>query len=150
MKRFLVAVTLSLFFAVSAFAANSVNVSGDLARDGSLLIDIDWTIDSAKFSGQTRDQIHEKVYQEVWNAMLPKLVKKTKGYPVSFKESNFTKLTEQKTLLQERPDGTRVVAYKSQVKFTCPRAAASAKAKSPTKKDVDRELSYRFVREGRD
>lgn len=150
MKRYLMAVVLVVLFAAPVFAANSVNVSGDLARDGNLMIDIDWTIDSAKFPGQTRDQIHEKVYQDIWNAMLPKLVKKADGYPVSFNESNFNKLSEQKTTIQERADGTKVVAYTAKVKFVCPRAQAAANASGPSKKEMDKQLSYRFVREGKD
>ena len=150
MKKIVAALVLSLFVAAPALAANSVNVSGDLAKDGNLMIDIDWVIDTAMYPGQGRDAIHEKVYQDVWGAMLPKLVKKTSGYPVSFEKSNFTKLSEQKNVVTERADGSRVVEYKAKVKFYCPRAEAAAKSTGPTKKEVDKQLSYRFVREGKD
>ena len=150
MKKHIVAVILAVLFAVPAFAGNSVNVSGDLAKDGSLMIDIDWTIDSAKFPGQSKDAIHEKVYQAVWDAMLPKLVKKTSGYPVSFEKSNFSKLTEQSSLVEERVDGSKVVSYTAKVKFSCPRSDAVVKSSGSSKKEMDKQLSYRFVKEGKD
>lgn len=152
MKRYGIMLGMVLvFFAASAQAANSVDVTGDLARDGNLMIDISWTIDTANYKGDTPAAIHDKVYQDVWRAMRPKLEKKMSGTSVVLDKSNFTKLSEQKQLVEQRADGTKVVVYSAKMKFIGPRVegASPAPAEKPKKQSIE-DLSYRFVREGRD
>ena len=65
-------------------AKKNVNVTGDLTRDGFLTVDIDWTVDTAKYPGKDQMAIREAVRGEMWEKMLPQLVNKTHGKPVSF------------------------------------------------------------------
>jgi hypothetical protein len=133
--------------AVSAATQNKVKVMGDLTRDGYLTIDVDWMVDSAKYSGATNDVVRQKVREEIWEKLLPQLVKKTSGYPVSYDKSNFTKLSENIKLIEQRPDGTTLDEVKIKVRFYCPRHAGPAKnVQQASKKKTDEELKYRFVR----
>ena len=138
--------------ASGALAANSCNVSGDLAKDGNLTIDINWTIDTAKYRGESPDAIRGKVYDEIWKEVLPKLVKKSSGQAISYDKSRFTKLSEEKNVVEERADGTRVMAYKAKVRFDAAPDAGATKEKDEKarQKNMDKEFHYRFVNEGRD
>ena len=131
------------------FAANQdkVKVTGDLVKNGYLTIDVDWMVDSAKYSGATNDVVRQKIREEIWEKMLPQLVKKTSGYPVSYDKSNFTKISENIKLIKQRPDGTTLDEVKIKVRFYCPRYAGTEKAtKKPTEEKMDKEFKYRFVR----
>jgi hypothetical protein len=140
--------------AASAWAANSCNVTGDLAKDGNLLIDVSWTIDTAKYKNQSPEAIRESVYQEIWKDVLPKLVKKSSGVAVSYEKSQFTKVAEEKNVIEQRPDGTKVYSYKAKVRFNAGSAAGASAAPEQSEKErannFDRNLHYRFVNEGRD
>ena len=139
--------------ASGALAANTCNVSGDLAKDGNLTIDVNWTIDTAKYRGESPDAIRGKVYDEIWKEVLPKLVKKSSGQAISYDKSRFTKLSEEKNLVEQRADGTKIVAYKAKVRFDAPMTAGATTEKKDEKaqqKDMDEQFHYRFVNEGRD
>lgn len=153
MKRFMLAAVLILLSTATVFASNSVEVNGDPQRDGFLMINVDWNIDTAKYKGLSQDEIHERVYQDVWKVTRPKLVKATEGYAVSFEKSNFQKTWEEKRVIEQRPDGTKLISYKSSVKFLCPKgeAASETKQSSSDRDDsFEKQYHYQFVREGRD
>ena len=141
-----------VLMAGSAVAANAVNVTGDLANDGNLMIDVNWTVDTAKYRGDTPDAVRKQVFEDIWKQTLPQLVKKTKGHPVSFEKANFSKLSEQKQLVETRADGTKVFAYSAKVKYTCPmqQGAATASSEKEVKNNLEEQSHYRFVREGID
>jgi hypothetical protein len=141
-----------VFAAAMAQAANSCSVSGDLAKDGNLTIDINWTIDTSKYPGASPDAIRGKVYDEIWKEVLPKLVKKSEGQSLSYDKSRFTKVSEEKSLVEERADGTKVMAYKAKVRFDGANggAATAGKSEKDRQKDMDEQFHYRFVNEGRD
>jgi hypothetical protein len=148
----IMAVLLLLAGAAPALAANACRVNGDLAKDGNLMIDVSWTIDTAKYKGQTQEQIREAVYHEVWKNLKPQLAKKSAGLPVSYDRSQFTKVSEEKNLVEQRPDGTKVFDYKARVRFNY--ASAPDAKPEPSEKaaqdNMEKEWHYRFVNEGRD
>ena len=154
MKRALgvLAAAVVILVAGSAAAANAVNVTGDLAQDGNLMIDVDWTVDTAKYRGETPDAVRKQVFEDVWKETLPKLVKKTKGHPVSFEKANFSKVSERKELVKTRADGTEVFAYTARVKYTCPmqQGVAPVTSEKELKQQHEQQSHYRFVREGID
>lgn len=105
---------------------NSVTLSGDLAKDNRLVIDVDWTVDSAKYPGMTREQIMEKVQDEVWDKVFPKIVKATKDIGVPIENSNFVLVSEHDNLIQKRPNGTKLYSVKIQIEYTPGQASAAA------------------------
>lgn len=105
-----------IFSATSSFAANSVNISGNLKMDGYLTIDINWVVDTAKYP--VKESIRQKVYDEIWGAVMPKLVKNM-GEPAKCAQTKFTKLFENKKLLKQRPDGSKVYDYSTTIRFDC-------------------------------
>jgi len=145
----------------SVAKANRVNVKGDILKEGKLLIDVDWTVDSSKYQGLSRDAIRQKVQDEMWGQILPKLVDATKGFPVSFDKSNFILVKEYTDLVKKRTDGSKLYSMKVQVEFitttaqgasqpTFPRPAISEStaAKEQSKKNINRnELKQRWDNE---
>lgn len=123
--RVLIAVAVFVCLACSAMAkANNVNVSGNFQNEGKLIIDVDWTIDSANYPGMSRDAVRQKVQDQIWDQMLPKIVDATKGASVSFDKSNFVLVKEYTDLIQRRPNGTKLYALKLQVEFNAPTESA--------------------------
>ena len=147
--KFVVLLAVMAMSSQSVFAANKnkVKVTGDLVKDGYLTINVDWVVDSAKYSGATNDVVRQKIREEIWEKLLPQLVKKTSGYPVSYDKSNFTKVSENIKLIKQRPDGTTLDDVKIEVRFYCPRYAGTEKnMKKSNEKEMDQEFKYRFVR----
>lgn len=144
MKKTLLAVVLAVCFALPAMAKpNTVNVTGDIVKDGKLMINVDWTIDSSKYPGLTREAIRQKVRQEIRSQVIPKIAAAAQGIAVSFEQCNFTLLKENTELLERRPNGTKIYAFNMQMEFsapppgstpmaaTQPEAAAPAPVKKP-------------------
>lgn len=115
--RVFVMAVLIACFALPALAGNTVKVTGDVKKDGRLLIDVNWDIDTAKFPGMTRDQIREKVMADIREKTLPKLVDATQGHPVSFEKCNFHVINEQSTLKSMREDGTKQYVLTLKIQF---------------------------------
>ncbi len=120
MKKILTigAAALAFFFAATSFSANTVNITGNLKMDGYLMIDIKWKVDTAKYSVVQRTAINQVVYDEIWEAVMPKLVANM-GEPGKCKQSKFTKLAENKKLIEQRKNGTKVYSYDATLKFEC-------------------------------
>lgn len=162
MRKVLIAVAMLACFVLSATAmANTIKVSGNIQKEGKLTIDIDWSYDTAKYAGVPRNAIRQKVRDEIWDQMLPKIVDSTKGIPLSFDRSNFTTIKEYRDLVQKRTDGTKIYALKLKIEFnaptesTSPEQVAQPKAAAPIKaakekpmKDINRdELKQRWDNE---
>lgn len=153
MKRIfgVVAVAVLVLASSAAWASNKVDVTGDLAKDGNLMIDVNWTIDTAKYKGASQEEVRKQVFEQIWKQTRPQLVKKTKGMVTSYDRGDFTKLSENKQLVKERPDGTKIYDYSARVKFQCPTASGGAMVSSKdADTKVEKEYHYRFVREGID
>lgn len=125
-------------FALPALAGNTVKVTGDVKKDGRLLIDVKWDIDTAKFPGMTRDQIREKVMADIREKTLPKVVDATQGHPVSFDKCNFHVISEQSTLKNARENGTKQYVLDLKVQFN----ATSDAELMPTIKTKDYSRKY--------
>lgn len=124
-------VTVATFFAGHLIAANSVNVSGDLAVDGYLTIDINWMVDTAKYTGAAKDDIRKQVHDDIWEAVMPKLARY--GNAISkCSTTNFTKVAEQKKLLKSRKNGTKVYDYVATMRFECVQKLARPMEGGPT------------------
>ena len=156
MKRamFVVAAVFAVVFAAQVFAggSRSVKVSGDAARDGYLMIDINWTIDTAQYPGELWKTIRDKVADEVWKEVLPQLAKKTSGLSISYDRSNFTPVSDTAKLVEQRGDGSRVYAKHCLVRFNCVRDDTQAPVETE-KAHVDKmhdTYHERFVHEGYD
>ena len=146
------AVVAVLLVAQVCAAAGTTKVSGDVARDGYLMVDVNWTIDTAQYPGESSASIREKVAADVWKQVLPQIVQKTSGITISYDRSAFIPLSTTTTLVEQRADGTRVYSKHCLVRFNCVRDDARAVVegtKERTKK-MDSEFHYRFVREGID
>lgn len=129
--RILVAVAVFTCIAFGAMAkSNSVNVAGDIVKDGKLTINVDWTIDSSKYPGLSREAIRQKVRQEIRDQVIPKVIAAAQGIAVSFEQSNFNLVKENTTLLETRPNGTKVYAMNMQLEFNAPVQAAPAAAQT--------------------
>ena len=129
MKKTLLAVVLAVCFALPAMAkSNSVNVAGDIVKDGKLTINVDWTIDSSKYPGLSREAIRDKVRQDIRDQVVPKIIAAAQGIAVSFDQSNFSLIKENTTLLQTRPDGSKIYTMNMQMEFNAPVQAAPAAA----------------------
>jgi hypothetical protein len=136
--RVLVMAALISCFALPALAGNTVKVTGDVKKDGRLLIDVNWDIDTAKYPGMTRDQIREKVMADIREKTLPKLVDATQGHPVSFDKCNFHVINEQSNLREIRPDGTKRYTLDLKIQFN----ATSDAALMPTITTKDYSQKY--------
>lgn len=101
-----------------SFAANTVNITGNLKMDGYLMINIKWTVDTAKYAVVDREALQQKVYDEIWDAVMPKLAQNL-GEPGKCRQSKFTKVSEQKKLVEQRKNGTKVYSYDATMKFEC-------------------------------
>ncbi len=156
MKRsvFIIVAVIALAIAAQAFAApsRSCKVTGDAAKSGVLMIDINWTVDTAQYPGESTQSIRKKVGDDIWKDLLPELVKKTSGFAVSYDKSNFTRVSETSKLIEERPDGSKVYSYNTKVQFNCAQSgdAAPVASEKERKSKMDDEFHYRFVREGFD
>ncbi len=151
MKRTSILLVLAgiLLLATTALAKNTTNVTGDLGQDGYLTITLDWQVDSARYPGMDEPQVREKVRQEMWKELLPKLVQKTSGYPVSYDDAQFSKVKEVNTLVKRRPDGSEVYDVDLVVRFYCPRYSGTYTAPKNTQEHsqkMDEKLQYRYVR----
>jgi hypothetical protein len=119
--KFLLALAAAAALSLPALAmANSVDVKGNLQRDGYLTLEFDWTVDTRDYPGQNRAQIEKKVHGDMYDMMLPKLVSATRGTPCSFDRSSFQMLGDNAKLVKERSDGTKVYAIKTSVRFNAP------------------------------
>jgi len=113
-------VLFAIICGISAFAANAVDVAGNLKRDGYLIINIKWTIDTTKYRAVTNEGLRESVYEEIWQEVSPKLVARTGS--LASCTSKFTKISEGKKLVKTRPDGSKIYSYSAQIRFDCPQA----------------------------
>lgn len=109
---------LGLLMLAAGAWANAVKVTGDLQKDGKLLIDVDWKVDTSKYTKLSRDAMRNKVREEIREQVLPKIVDATKGAPVALGKSHFTVIKETQDLLKSNPDGTKVIALKMTVEYT--------------------------------
>ncbi|MBN1282717.1 MAG: hypothetical protein JXA24_02955 [Proteobacteria bacterium] len=112
-------------------SANSVDVTGDIRRDGYLTINLDWDVDTRDYPGLKPAAMKEKVHDQMYNAMLPKLVAATQGVSVSFDKCQFTTMDHKKTLIKERKDGTKVFDLNYTVRFNAPYAESVASTPPP-------------------
>jgi hypothetical protein len=142
------AIALPAMAAVKPAGTNTVNVTGNIAKTGYLMIDINWRVDTAKYPGFTRDAIRDKVRDEMKSTVLGKVEPATAGLDISYERSAFTILKEYHDLLETRPDGTKVYALKYQVKFTAepapPPPPAPAATPPAPKKDKGFVLEQRW------
>lgn len=144
-------VVLGLLLVAGSALANTVNVTGDLIKDGNLMLNVDWTVDTANYKGMKSDAIRKQVYEEIWKETLPQLAKKTNGVAVTYDKGNFTKVSELKELLQARDDGSRVTRYTAKVKFEAPiTQGGNAKSEQDHQATMEKQYHYRFIREGID
>lgn len=155
MKKLFTAVLLAaaLVWSASVLAGqdsskNKVDVTGNLAKDSQLTINLDWTVDTANYKPDQKQNVRQLVREEMWKAMLPKLVDKTSGTPVSFSSEHFVKQSESVTLLQQRPNGTDVYGVKVQVVFK-PNVLSNAPAqpKKEVEEKITNEYHYHFLNE---
>lgn len=107
-----------LAFSCSLWARNAVNVSGNLKADGYLMIDIDWTIDTAKYGKLPQDAMRHAIYDDIWQQALPQLLTKS-GSVASCENTRFTKISENRKLLKTKPDGAKIYDYTAKIKFEC-------------------------------
>lgn len=133
MFKIVPAMVLILMFAVPALAKNTVNVKGDFPRDRQLTIDVDWTVDMAKYKGLTRDQVRQRVRQDIWKKMHPKLTSATKGYDVSYERCNFDILSERTDLMRTRSNGYNLYSLKMAIRFNAPNATYTQPTKTNTR-----------------
>jgi len=127
MRKVLIAVAILTCFALAGTAqANTVKVSGDIQKEGKLLVDVDWSVDSSRYPGMSRDAVRQKIHDEIWDQMLPKIIDAAKGASVSFDKSNFVLIKEYTDLVQRRPDGSKLYTLKVQVEFNVPVAQTAA------------------------
>lgn len=106
-----------VFSATVLFAANTTKVSGNAARDGYLIIDVRWAVDTAKYPGATKEAIYEKVYEDIWQDVVPKLAAKAGSF--SSCKGAFSRLSEDKKLVKQRADGSKIFDYSAQIRFDC-------------------------------
>ena len=149
MKKILVfslAIIVTLIFTVQVQASNSVKITGDILKNQCLTIDVNWTADTANSKGMQLRQSREKMYDKMWEKILPKLVEKTKGYPMSFDHSQFILVSEKTQLQNERSNGTFVYNVKLKLKFACGRTSGQTgvTTQTYTEKQLDDEFKYRF------
>ena len=131
-SRNLFAMVLLIALAVPVLAfANTVDVSGDIRQDGYLTINLDWDVDTRNYPGLKTKEIRAKVSDQMYDAMIPKLVKATKGIAVSFDKCQFTTMDHKKTLIKERKDGTKVFDLNYTVRFNAPYAESVASTPPP-------------------
>ncbi|MFA4875019.1 MAG: hypothetical protein WC956_08065 [bacterium] len=156
-SRVVLAVVLLLAFAFPAMAAkgkvakgetNTVAITGDIVKDGHLILDISWMIDTAKYPGMSRDDIRKKVRQEMWDTVLANIEANTKGMDLSYDRSTFSTIQEHHDLVQTRANGTKLYSLKLKVEFTAepaPKAPPAAVAPAPApKKDKGFVLQQRW------
>ncbi len=122
--------------AVPALAKNRVDVSGDMIRDGYLMIDIDWKVDTRRYKGVPRGELRDRVKADIYKEVLPELVEKTEGLAVSFDKGNFTKLNENVKLVETRKDGSEVFDVDMTYRFGAPCHVAQAGEPTVSKKNT--------------
>ena len=140
-----VAMFATLFITSAAFADGTVSVAGDISKSQCLTIDVDWTADTSGYKSMDLSQAREVMYDKMWEKILPKLVAKTRGYPISYDDSQFVLINENTRLLTERPDGSFIYKIKLKMKFACgtrPKGAKPMRRHSTAV--VDKEFKYRF------
>ena len=120
MKRTTVILTAGIILAWSCllWGRNAVNVSGNLKADGYLMINIDWTIDTAKYGKIPQDAMRHAIYDDIWEQAMPQLLAKS-GSVASCENTRFTKITENRKLIKTRPDGAKIYDYTAKIKFEC-------------------------------
>lgn len=133
MFKFVPAMVLILMFAVPALAKNKVKVTGDFSRDRQLAIDVNWTVDMAKYKGIPRDQVRDKVREAIWKKMQYQLSRATKGYNVSYDKCNFSLIREHTDLIRTRSNGYNLYSLKIAVKFNAPNATYAKATRTNTK-----------------
>ncbi len=143
MKKLLLAIVLVLCFVATGMAkSNQVNVTGDMIKDGKLTVEVDWTIDTAKYPGMSREAIRDKVRQDIKNQVVSKITAAAEGMAISLDQSNFHLVSENQKLIETRPNGTKLYDYDMQIQFTASAqpqpapAAAPAPAKKPRYEDA--------------
>jgi len=130
--RSLFALVVLMAVAIPAVAsANSVDVSGDIRKDGYLTVNVDWDVDTRDYPGMKPNDIKAKVHDQMYDAMLPKLVAATKGVAVSFDKCQFTMVDQKKTMIKERKDGTKLFDVTYVVRFNAPYAESVASTPPP-------------------
>lgn len=150
MKRLLTAVLVTAMLVWSATllagqegAKNKVDIVGSLAKDSQLIINLDWTVDTANYKPDQKQNVRQLVREEMWKAMLPKLVDKTAGTPVSFSSEHFVKQSENVTLLQQRPNGTDIYSVKVQVVFK-PNILSITNAPKQPKQELEDKMTDEY------
>jgi len=146
MKRISTILVVAMILAVSvpALAKKSVDIQGNLERDGYLMIDIDWTVDTKRYRNVTPEVRKETVRKEIYNKVVSQLERKTKGLHVSFDKSNFTILKENVTLAKERTDGTQVLDVDVTVRFNAPCQAAAPGRTTSSRKATRENEGYLY------
>ncbi|MBT3182850.1 MAG: hypothetical protein HN337_10165 [Deltaproteobacteria bacterium] len=143
----IIAVVLMAAFLITsqALANGTVDISGDITKNQCLTIDVDWTADTSTFSGMDLSKARDRMYDKMWEKILPKLVAKTRGYPIAYDDSQFVLINENTKLLNERADGSFVYNVKLKMKFACGRRPSNAKPmRRHSQAQMDKEFKYRF------
>jgi len=139
MKRLMV-VALFLCLALPAMAkTNSVDVAGDIVKDGKYTIDVDWTFDSAKYPGLSREAMRDKVRQDIKAQVISKVTQALQNSGISVDQSNFAVIKETTEVVQTRADGSKLYSIDMQIEFASTAPVASAKpapAKKPRYEDA--------------
>ncbi len=150
--RTFIVLALVIGFALPAFAANTVDVTGNIQKNGFLTIDLDWTVQVNPAT--PRAERRKQVRDEMWNAILPKLVEKTYGYPVSFNECQFMIEQENVKLVKTLPNGNEVRNLKIKVRFNAtPQSNANAvqtakqMSKETYQEEFQKQLRPTFAKE---
>lgn len=138
-SKALMAVMFVALFSVPVFAQkgkavdnNKINVTGDLQKEGHIIIDVDWTVDTSKYSGLTRNEIRRKVRDDIMDKMMPKIMASTKDMNVAYDSSRFTTINETHKLIEKRKDGSRLYSLKLEIEFE---ATAVPPPPAPTPRD---------------
>lgn len=141
MKKSMVIVVVALFacVAVSGWAeSNQVNVTGNIVKDGKLMVDVDWQIDSAKYPGMSREAMRDMVRQDIKKDVVQKVNKAIQNSGITVDSSNFTVVKETTEVIQTRPNGTKLFDIDMLIEFAAQPApvAASPKKTAPKYEDA--------------
>lgn len=131
MKKLLM-VALFVCLALPALALeNTVDVSGDVVKDGKLTIDVDWQIDSAKYPNMSREQMRDMVRQDIKKDVVKKVNKALQNSGITIDASKFTVVKETTEVMQARPNGTKVYDIDMLIEFAAQPTPATASAPAP-------------------
>jgi len=142
-------VTCGLFLlSQSAIAGGTVRFSGNLSNKQCIVINLDWMLDTAEYHVKNLRDARDAMYDNMWKKILPGLVERTKGYPISYDKSEFTLISENDRLVSARADGSLLYHIRIKVKFGCSLSDSLTGKKKiyNNKKDIDTQFHYRFRR----